>query len=46
MFRSLFWITVWLLSLGSSDIYVRYNDGLTIDIEGWGNKIFKKKGSK
>ena len=32
MFRSIFWFSVWTLTLGIMDIYVSYNDGLEIEL--------------
>lgn len=35
LLRCLFWFVLWLLTLGAATIYVRYADGLTIDLKGW-----------
>ena len=33
--RTLFWVMVWILSLGMLTIHVKYADGVTVDIKGW-----------
>lgn len=35
MIRVVFWSSLWLLTLGALTIYVRYRDGLVIDLKGW-----------
>jgi hypothetical protein len=36
--RILFWVLVWILSLGSMGIEVEYTDGLKIKLKGWATK--------
>ena len=43
MIRTLFWLIIWVLTLGIADIQVEYDDGLNIKFIGWANKLGKKK---
>jgi hypothetical protein len=46
MLRTLFWICVYVLSIGSLSIKVRYRDGLEIKLVGWPERIAAEKPDK
>lgn len=33
--RCLVWFLLWVATLGAATIYVKYSDGLVIDLKGW-----------
>jgi len=49
MGRIIFWMTLWVITLGMLDIEAEYSDGLKIHLVGWPMRLarlFKKHGTK
>lgn len=44
MIRFLFWLTIWLCTLGMSEIQVEYQDGLKIRFHSWIPKLRRALG--
>ena len=41
--RVIFWLVIYILTLGFISVHVTYVDGLELTLHGWGEKIGKKK---